>query len=168
MEKHQVDVVTTKVAGFEANGGFLLGYIAQTRGGTLSPLMTRDSVLPILAPLISAHEKGQSIQDALAALPQVFTAADRLQNIPLSISTPFLEKLTTSPALRADFFGMAENETTIDITDGLRITFASGNVVHIRPSGNAPELRCYAEANTRTKAKALADRTLEKISEILG
>ena len=32
------------------------------------------------------------------------------------------------------------------VTDGLRITLTNGRIVHLRPSGNAPELRCYAEA----------------------
>ena len=30
----------------------------------------------------------------------------------------------------------------IDQTDGLRITFNSEDILHIRPSGNAPEFRC--------------------------
>jgi len=30
--------------------------------------------------------------------------------------------------------------------DGLRTTFESGEIIHLRPSGNAPQLRCYKEA----------------------
>ncbi|MET0257036.1 MAG: phosphomannomutase, partial [Methylobacterium sp.] len=29
---------------------------------------------------------------------------------------------------------------------GVRITAGDGSIVHYRPSGNAPELRCYVEA----------------------
>jgi len=43
----------------------------------------------------------------------------------------------------------------IDDTDGLRITFANGDVVHLRPSGNAPELRCYNEAGSRQQVDAM-------------
>jgi phosphomannomutase len=35
-----------------------------------------------------------------------------------------------------------------DQTDGLRLSFDSGDVVHLRPSGNAPELRVYTESDT--------------------
>jgi phosphomannomutase len=44
----------------------------------------------------------------------------------------------------------------VDETDGLRVTLASGEIVHLRPSGNAPELRCYAEADTAARARELA------------
>src|SRR5690606_1961229 len=40
-----------RIAGYEANGGFLLGFAARGPAGPLAPLMTRDSVLPIVAPL---------------------------------------------------------------------------------------------------------------------
>jgi phosphomannomutase len=36
----------------------------------------------------------------------------------------------------------------VDETDGLRMTLADERTIHLRPSGNAPELRCYAEAET--------------------
>jgi phosphomannomutase len=56
--------------------------------------------------------------------------------------------------------------------DGVRICFANGDVAHVRPSGNAPQLRIYAVANSQQRADqivqdALAEpdgvlRTLEK------
>jgi phosphomannomutase len=36
----------------------------------------------------------------------------------------------------------------IDLTDGVRITFQGEDIIHLRPSGNAPELRCYTEADS--------------------
>ena len=44
--------------------------------------------------------------------------------------------------------------------DGLRITFASEEVVHLRPSGNAPELRCYTEAGSEARAVELNAQAL--------
>ena len=38
---------------------------------------------------------------------------------------------------------------------GLRFELKSGDVVHYRPSGNAPELRCYTEAATAERADEL-------------
>jgi phosphomannomutase len=50
-----------------------------------------------------------------------------------------------------------------DQTDGLRATFASGDIVHLRPSGNAPELRCYAEADSPGRARLLCDECLQRV-----
>ena len=37
--------------------------------------------------------------------------------------------------------------------DGLRAAFATGGIVHLRPSVNAPELRCHAGSDTVSEAK---------------
>jgi len=50
--------------------------------------------------------------------------------------------------------------------DGLRITFANGEIVHLRPSGNAPELRCYAEADNQERAAALATECLARVGAL--
>ena len=50
---------------------------------------------------------------------------------------------------------------SLDETDGLRITFSSGEIAHLRPSGNAPELRCYNEAASPERAAAMNRRCLE-------
>ena len=36
----------------------------------------------------------------------------------------------------------------VDYTDGMRVLFDNGDVAHVRPSGNADELRIYAVADT--------------------
>ncbi|MBU2023279.1 MAG: phosphomannomutase, partial [Gammaproteobacteria bacterium] len=41
---------------------------------------------------------------------------------------------------------------SIDETDGLRMTLNSGDIVHLRPSGNAPELRCYVESSDQMQS----------------
>ena len=41
----------------------------------------------------------------------------------------------------------------MDRTDGLRMTLVDGRIVHLRPSGNAPELRFYAEADSLDAAR---------------
>ena len=43
----------------------------------------------------------------------------------------------------------------VDQTDGLRMFLTDGDIIHFRPSGNAPELRCYAESDTPERARAL-------------
>ena len=43
----------------------------------------------------------------------------------------------------------------IDVLDGLRVRCANGDVAHIRPSGNAPQLRIYATADTPERAERI-------------
>jgi phosphomannomutase len=46
--------------------------------------------------------------------------------------------------------------THVDYTDGVRVLFDNGDVAHVRPSGNADELRIYAVADTQSRADAIA------------
>jgi len=151
------------VAGYEANGGFLLGFSAHLAQGVLAPLMTRDSMLPMIAPLVAAHRNGSSLAALVVELPAVFTAANRLQGIALDVSKPFLERLIIDPTARAMFFDCAGPEVGVDVTDGLRVTFQTGDIVHLRLSGNAPEFRCYAEADSRNNANALIEFYLARL-----
>ncbi len=43
----------------------------------------------------------------------------------------------------------------LDLTDGVRMVFSSADIVHLRASGNAPELRVYVEAGTPERAREL-------------
>jgi phosphomannomutase len=44
----------------------------------------------------------------------------------------------------------------INYTDGLRLCFSNGDVAHVRPSGNADELRIYAVADAPDRAETIA------------
>jgi Phosphomannomutase len=44
---------------------------------------------------------------------------------------------------------------SIDETDGYRMEFDSGDIVHLRPSGNAPEFRCYVETESKDRSAEL-------------
>ena len=44
----------------------------------------------------------------------------------------------------------------INWTDGVRIYFSNGDVAHVRPSGNADELRIYAVADSAERANEIA------------
>jgi phosphomannomutase len=43
----------------------------------------------------------------------------------------------------------------VNYTDGVRLFFSSGDVAHVRPSGNADELRIYAVADTQDRANEI-------------
>lgn len=151
-----METATGDVVGYEANGGFLLGFAAKGPAGNLSPLMTRDAVLPLVAPLAQAKAAG-----GLAALvsgePARFTAADRLQEVPTDISKALTRDLDTNKNKRKDFLAQIDGiEVGYGRTDGVRMTLSDSRIVHLRPSGNAPELRLYVEAQTQQ----VADETL--------
>ncbi|RLJ21407.1 phosphomannomutase [bacterium endosymbiont of Escarpia laminata] len=148
----------TPVVGFEANGGFLLGSEIEHNGKILQPLPTRDAVLPILALLALAHEKGVQLSALTAELPKRFTASDRLQGVAIERSRNLLSGLEKDSEPLSRLYGPV---SALDVTDGLRLTFVSGDIVHLRPSGNAPELRCYAEADSAVRAAELVAEVLE-------
>lgn len=152
------------VVGFEANGGFLLGSSIAKNGHELSPLMTRDAVLPILALLAMAKEKGSVLSHLLGNLPARFTGSDRLQSFPAELSQKLLQSLSASmESITQLLRTLGAKPTQINQTDGLRIYLDNGEIVHYRPSGNAPELRCYAEAASQERANWLAGACLHLI-----
>jgi phosphomannomutase len=57
---------------------------------------------------------------------------------------------------------IGEPGRTSDI-DGLRVTLKDESIIHFRPSGNAPEMRCYVEAGDQAAAAALLDAGLGRI-----
>lgn len=168
METALTEKAGAKVVGYEANGGFLLGFEAQGPAGSLAPLVTRDCLLPIIAPLAAAQLAGQPLSQSVDDLPPRFTAADRLQGIDSDRSKAFLAELTDDPAARAGFFDGFGAEQHSDLTDGLRLTFAGGDIIHLRPSGNAPEFRCYTEADSRERAADLLKDALSRLQQRLG
>jgi len=149
-----------KVVGYEANGGFLTA-TDFSLAGPLPALPTRDAILVPLAVLLSARAQRTSISRLLQTLPQRFTASDRLEDFPTALSKERLGALAQggAEAIAAAFpaFGAVVDVSTVD---GLRVTFASDEVVHLRASGNAPELRCYTEAASEARSLELNEEAL--------
>ena len=150
--------------GYEANGGFLLGGAVEGPDGRrLAPLPTRDAMLPILAALVAAAEANLPLSALLAQLPSRFTASDRLREIPAERSGALLAALRDDPSARESFTVEAFDGAaigSIDVTDGVRMRLAGDEIAHLRRSGNAPELRCYAEAGSAPRAAGLVARAL--------
>ena len=55
----------------------------------------------------------------------------------------------------------------INVLDGLRLYFRNGDVAHIRPSGNAPQLRIYANSDSQARADQIVDLGLREPDGIL-
>jgi phosphomannomutase len=109
-----------------------------------------------------------SLAELVSDLPPRFTAADRIAGIPTEASKAFIAELIEDAAERAAFFAGRAKETGVDLTDGLRVSFADDTVIHLRPSGNAPEFRCYAEAESVARAEVLMRETLQAVAKRLG
>lgn len=154
------------VCGYEANGGFLLATPVEVDGRTLGALPTRDAVLPMLSVLVDARRRGVTLSELQAQLPERYTFSERLQNYPTAQSQTLIAHLERGDEavilarLTALFGALAGEAVAINRTDGLRIHFADGDIIHLRPSGNAPELRCYTESDSVERAAMLNGRVL--------
>lgn len=156
-----------EVVGFEANGGFLLGSTVSNGNKKMTPLVTRDAVLPILSVIISAKQQNCLMSQVAQSLPARYTASDRIKNFATDKSKAILKALTASDeALSQLVKPIIGNHQSTDTTDGLRVTSTQGEIVHYRSSGNAPELRCYAEADSLARAQSLVDHALDAIQKV--
>ena len=156
------------VVGYEANGGFLTNSDFPIGDKQLSALPTRDAVLPILSIILLSMKERKPISALQADLPQRFTASGRIQDFPTEESAKILEKFEDISAIDAAFgeaFGKVES---IDRTDGLRVTFESAEVLHMRPSGNAPEFRCYNEADSEDRVQDMQRISMDVLLKLKG
>ena len=96
------------------------------------------------------------------SIPAPAVQADEMNAIKIQLETVF------SPAIG---FGLINQ---MNFVDGVRIYFNNGDVAHLRPSGNADELRIYALADTQIRANQIAslavaepDGLLRKLASII-
>jgi phosphomannomutase len=155
------------VIGYEANGGFLLGSDVAKNNHALKALPTRDAILPMLGLLCMAREHSLPLSKLRENLPKRYTASDRLQNFSNEKSKSILGNLSCNFDITAKLLAPdAGDIVDVNQMDGLRLTFANEDIVHLRSSGNAPELRCYTEAATVAKAMLLCESTLKLIDSM--
>jgi phosphomannomutase len=149
------------VVGYEANGGFLTNSDIARDGRRLPALPTRDAVIVALTILAAARRRGLPVSALGAELPPRVTYSDRIKDFPTELSQERLgafrsdDDAANRRAL-TDVFGAAFGPVaSVDHTDGVRVTFGSGEIAHLRPSGNAPELRAYTEADSVERAREM-------------
>ena len=170
---------SVSVAGYEANGGFLLqtNLTRSFEDGatrTLPALPTRDALLPMIAVMVMVREQKMCVVDLLKKLPKRFTLSDRLKEFPTEKSKAKLaeireknlgEKLFGALAAKPSKF--AKDKTfqgkivSLNEVDGYRMEFDSGDIIHLRPSGNAPEFRCYVETEGKERSAELLAECLK-------
>ncbi len=121
----------------------------------------------MLAPLAAARAAGVSLAALAAGLPARFTAAGRLQEVETAAAQRFLAAVEAAPEALLSAAGLAAL-AGVDRTDGWRATDARGEVLHLRPSGNAPEFRIYAEAASAARAAAIVARAEAAVRAAIG
>ncbi len=160
------------VVGWEANGGFLTASVLISRetGRELAALPTRDALLPILSALAVCRRHRLRLSEMLCRLPAVGNCSGILRRFPQETGAGIVERLAAGGLGEVDRMLGAEfgRPLALDLTDGARITFSGERIVHLRPSGNAPEFRCYTEAPTQEEAEDLNRRALAIVAGLAG
>jgi phosphomannomutase len=124
-------------------------------------------------------------------LPARFGRAGLLDNFPVAASRAILAQLTPSEnAIDVGFNGAASSSkdwqrckstlmgfftpalgfddiVRINVLDGVRVYFRSGDIAHIRPSGNAPQLRIYAVSDSQARADNIVECAVREPDGIL-
>lgn len=155
------------VAGFEANGGFILGNSTLIGSKCLTPLVTRDALLPIVLVLGQVAKSKVSIEKFISQLKIPVCLSAKI-DCPSSKSARILSAIEARREAAKSFLGEIGEPKELDTTDGPRILLNNGEVVHLRASGNAPELRVYVEAETNERAAKLLQDSMQKVRELLG
>jgi phosphomannomutase len=151
------------VVGFEANGGTLTATDFILGGEIFRALPTRDSFLPILAVLQLAARSDKPLSSIVAGYALPVAVSDRVENFPVATSAALMSYLCKKGDNLANFLKPLGRPVGISDIDGLRVTLAGRSVIHFRPSGNAPEMRCYVEAETAEKANEILDQGMNLI-----
>ncbi len=154
-----------KVVGWEVNGGFLTSSPIEFMGTRLLPLPTRDAFLPILSVLFMAIKRRVLLSELFRTLPDRYTGGGLIDNIPADKITGFKELCThkdkAMPVISKAFQNSELSRLErLDLTDGLRLIFKSGDVLHFRTSGNAPQFRVYTNTSSQQQADELAEKAI--------
>jgi phosphomannomutase len=152
------------VVGWEVNGGFLTGSEVRVGDQKLSPLPTRDAALPIIVALAAALEADKTVAELFAALPKRYSQAGLIDNFPVAVSRAIIAGDVSKYFGEAQGFGQIRE---VNKLDGLRLYFDNGEIAHLRPSGNAPQLRIYTVADSQERADEIVRLALAEPDGIL-
>lgn len=157
------------VVGWEVNGGFLTMSDIDVNGNTLVHLPTRDAFLPITIALVSAAQQKRSVSALFTDIPPRFTQAGLIDDFPVTISKQIVSRYSEDNELLreelAQYFAAHHgfgDIVQVDTLDGIRIYFSNNDIAHMRPSGNAPQLRIYSVADTQERADTIVKIALEE------
>lgn len=152
-----------RIVGFEANGGLLTASPFRIGAAELAALPTRDCILPILATLAMAQSAKVSLSRLVAQFALPVSLSGLIREVPTASSQALIAALIGDEAARLQFFASFGKIANVDLTDGLRVALDGGDTLHLRPSGNAPEMRVYVEAGGMAAADAVMARAIAQV-----
>lgn len=160
------------IVGWEVNGGFMLGTDVPFAQGILKRLPTRDAFLPIFVSLFLAAKNQSALSAIFDALPPRFTQAGMIDNFPVEVSRQIIEQMAGEQALEliGQYFTSKQGyakATDINTLDGVRITFANNEIAHLRPSGNAPQMRIYSVSDSQARSDEIVAQVIAEPKGIL-
>ena len=86
------------------------------------------------------------------------------------LAEPVSKTWQESKAILSSFFSSAlgfDEIVRLNVLDGVRIYFRNRDIVHIRPSGNAPQLRIYAVSDSQTRADEIVSLAVREPDGVL-
>jgi phosphomannomutase len=89
---------------------------------------------------------------------------------PVALAQPASKDWQHCKATLRRFFTTAlgfDDIVRINVLDGVRVYFRNGDVAHLRPSGNAPQLRIYANSDSQARADQIVELALREPDGIL-
>jgi phosphomannomutase len=124
-------------------------------------------LLPIICTLKKISESGKLLSEIVKEINKRYTASILVKNCPLGTSHKILEKVSSDPvSVYEAISGEKASQLDINKLDGVRVS-GPRYVVHFRPSGNAPEFRCYTEADTAEQAQTVANNAKKFIENFI-
>ena len=100
-----------------------------------------------------------TIEDAAFSSSGITVITRTRHDMPLEAASPLAEEIRAIRTGIGRYFLPDESFAEIvriNWLDGVRVRFASNDVAHFRPSGNAPEMRFYSNADTAGRAAEVA------------
>ena len=92
------------------------------------------------------------------------------EGMAVALAESVSKKWQENKAILSSFFGSAlgfDEIVRLNVLDGVRIYFRNSDIVHIRPSGNAPQLRIYAVSNSQTRADEIVSLAVREPDGVL-
>lgn len=166
-----VDEGYKNVIGYELNGGFITLQDIEYKGKLLKALPTRDAITLILMMLFISFTSGKPLSQLFDDLPSRFSVNQKALEFPTEKSQEILARINTDDEkvnierIEHEFEKISGRVKAIQRLDGVRITFENDQIIHLRPSSNAPEFRAYTEATTKERARQLNDICMKLYEE---
>ena len=160
-----MEIAKPPMIGFEANGGLMTGFDIILNNQTLTALPTRDALLPILCVLFASTKAQTPLSQIVSKCNLNAASSARIENFASERSAQLMAWLAADSANIAQFIDGLGAVVKVNTIDGVQILLEGDAMVHIRPSGNAPEMRCYAEAPSLSQAKELVEAGLKRIEQ---